>query len=156
LRSSSKPAIAPLPLSTPFHNAGPNQLPTESHAMLAMLKLNLGYYGPDIVRYMIGLPGVFTICAGFAFAWLVYKGTWRDPTEEGRVEKPSQTSGNPLSLEGFFMEFRGAAGPLQQATKNDGLPRSLVVSWTLHWAGGQQRDPSLIYATLFALECSSS
>jgi len=70
--------IGLMSLSAPFHNAGPNQLPTESHAMLAMLKLNLGYYGPDILRYMIGLPGVFTICAGFAFAWLVYKGAWRD------------------------------------------------------------------------------
>ena len=69
--------IALMSLSAPFHGAGVSQVPAESHAITAMLKLNLDYYGPTIVTYMIGLPGVFTICAAASLVWLVYKGAWR-------------------------------------------------------------------------------
>jgi len=69
--------VALMSLSAPFHGAGVSQVPAESHAITAMLKLNLVYYGPDILTYMAGLPGVFTVCAAASLVWLVYKGAWR-------------------------------------------------------------------------------
>jgi hypothetical protein len=65
-------------LSGLLNRTGVDQVPTESNALLQMVRRNLDYYGPEIVKSMLGLPGLFTVCAAVSLAWLIYRGAWRD------------------------------------------------------------------------------
>jgi hypothetical protein len=65
-------------LSAPFHWTGVNQIPKAPQDIRWVALRNLDYYGRLIGDEMLGLPGLFAICAAAALAWAVHKGAWRD------------------------------------------------------------------------------